>query len=1039
MNRKKKLWENECLIQEGRMDAHADFRSTFCGDGAVPLNGEWKILYLKAPEYSPEGFSDMGFNDGEWGTIEVPSCLERKGYGKEHYDDVWYLFPIEPPYVPSENPTAIYRREFDYYGRARGRRTILRFNGVSSAFQVWVNGKYTGYSKGSRLASEFDITGMIRTGKNQITVRVYKWSDGSYLECQDMWWFSGIFRKVEIYQRPEPGIMDWQINAGYDDKSGAGILDQKIAISGNNDLPYRTEISCFLMDAEGNEAARLTTGNDKISVLSIPSVHPWSAEDPYLYKLQIKLLIDGTVMDGAEAEIGFRTIAAEGQRLLINGKQILINGVNMHDFSPEGGLTVDPVQVEEDLKMMKRCNINGIRCSHYPKESYFYSLCDKYGFYVIDEADLELHGFEWIRQYDWLNRLPSWKDAYCDRARRMVMEHRNHPCIIMWSLGNESSTGPNFEAEAQTIRNLDHTRLIHYESDSEADIADVYSTMYTRLDGMKKIALGHDAHDKPHILCEYAHAMGAGPGNLEEYQKMFRKYKRLHGGFVWEWYDEALAEKTSEGKTVYRYGGDYGDIPNNGNFCVDGLLKPDHVPSSGLLHLKQVIAPVRAELVKDAPPGTIRIRNDNLFRPLTYLKLRYEVVMNGSAIRTGERELSAKPQTYEVITVPVEGAYIIGTESFINLHFLYKQRMLFAEQDYEMAMVQLPLYETQTGTDKRTEKTGRERTAVSIPATVKNLSVGLTRRSPAELQFTALAPNGKHVFAFDSVTGHLAGAETNGVAWIQDGPRLVMNRAAIDNDMYKAPDWYGKYFLQRCMEELEELCFNETGGGMEITSRTLFAPVSQSFGFHSEYRYYIRNDGILLLDLTMRGYHHGPFYPEFIPRIGIEMRIPDSCRTVTWYGRGPIENYPDMKSGAYIGCYTRKVSEMDEGYIKPQENGHRCDTRWICLSGETDGKKTGIMISSQVPIGFDTHDYSIEDLAGAKHREEITHRREVYLHLDAMHSGLGSNSCGEEQTYENKTRLNDYRMRLAFAFFDGQPASAAESCFNALRGVPENE
>ncbi|WP_130836556.1 glycoside hydrolase family 2 TIM barrel-domain containing protein [Lachnoclostridium sp. Marseille-P6806] len=1042
MNRKKKLWENECLLEEGRREPHCDFCRTCCADGAITLNGEWKILYLKAPEYSPEGFQTIEFDDSAWDSIEVPSCLERRGYGEEHYDDVWYLFPIEPPYVPSENPTAIYRREFDYHFAVPERKTVLRFNGASSAFQLWLNGKYAGYSKGSRLASEFDISGMIQNGKNQITVRLYKWSDGSYLECQDMWWFSGIFRTVEIVQEPVIGFADWQIKAGYDFLRGIGILEQKFVLPEGDIDARSTEISCILKDAEGNEVAACTAGDDGSSILRIPSVHPWSAEDPYLYNLHISLLIEGVAADEAFARIGFRTVSADKHRILINGRPILINGVNMHDFSPEGGLTVDPKQVEEDLRMMKRCNINAIRCSHYPKESYFYYLCDKYGFYVIDEADLELHGFEWIGQYDWLNRLPSWKDAYCDRAKRMVMEHRNHPCIIMWSLGNESSTGPNFAAEAETIRSLDDTRLIHYEGDSEADITDVYSTMYTRLDGMKKIAEGHDAHDKPHILCEYAHAMGTGPGNLEKYQKLFRSYERLHGGFIWEWYDEALAERTADGRTVYRYGGDYGDIPNNGNFCVDGLLKPDRVPSSGLFHLKQVIAPVRAEPVQDSLPGTVCIYNDNLFRTLSYLRLRYEIVKCGKIVKTGERNLCAKPQGKEILVVPVSEEDVIDDESFLNLHFLYRDRTLFAEKGYEMNMIQLPLSHTgriDRGLKKQTAKSNPMQSSAVILKESRGLSKILVNKSAAELELTASGPERRCLTRFNLVTGQLIHAEADELPWILDGPRLVMDRAVIDNDMYKAPDWYGKYFLQRCVEELEDISIKETESGVEFFAQTLFAPVSQSFGFHAAYRYFFRKDGILLLDLTMNGYHHGSFYPEFIPRLGIEMRLPEWCRNVAWYGRGPMENYPDMKSGAYVGRFIKTLSEMDEGYIKPQENGHRCDTRWLALSGDINGREMGFLAVAESPVGFDAHDYSIEDLAGAKHREEIPHRDTVFLHLDAMHSGLGTNSCGEEQTFENKTRLNDYRMRLAFTAWSGQLEKAVEACREALGGMDGNE
>ena len=701
MSRVKKHWEDEQLLHIGRCAPHTDYVRASGNECRISLNGSWQFRYIRAPEYSPEGFFDADFPDRGWDTLTVPSCWEMKGYGKMHYTDVWYLFPINPPFVPSENPTGIYRRTVTLPEGWGDKRKILRFDGAGSAFDVWVNGHHAGYSKGSRLTSEFDITRLVCPGENQITVRVYKWSDGTYLECQDMWWYGGIYRDVTLIARPKAGIEDYAVEAGLDDSYKEGILTQDIAASKEAE---RAEWR--LTDMNGTEIAagteKLEEGRARIRT-NVGRVRPWSAEIPTLYKVTLKLYdreAASEILDEAEVVTGFRRVEVRGSNFLVNGVPILINGVNMHDFSPAGGAAVSRETVEEHLRMMKRYNINAVRCAHYPKMPYFYGLCDKNGFYVIDEADLETHGFEWIEKYEWLNNEESWREVYIDRAVRMVKEHRNHPCILMWSLGNESSVGKNFDASAEEIRKLDASRLIHYESDYAADITDVYSTMYTRLEGLKRIGESNDCHGKPHILCEYGHAMGNGPGNLEEYQKLFRKYERLQGGFIWEWYDHGIEKR-------FQYSG---------------------------------------------------------------------------------------------------------------------------------------------------------------------------------------------------------------------------------------------------------------------------------------------------------------FIPEFIPRIGIEMRIPEEMKNITWYGLGPEENYCDMKSVARMGIYRKTVEEMHEEYAKPQENGRREEVQWLAAGD----KEESLLICSDRGVGIDVHDYTIESLERARHAGEIRRCDETVLHIDAKHSGLGSNSCGEEQTYANKTKLNDYSMRLVF-------------------------
>ena len=1061
MERIKKRWENEELIMIGREEAVADFHHKAEHEKVLSLNGEWNFLYLKAPEYSPENFYEEDFEDREWKKIPVPSCWQFYGYGQKHYTDVWYLFPINPPFVPSDNPSGIYRRSFHLEKKEEGKQYLLRFDGVSSAFDVWVNGKHLGYSKVSRLGSSFDATAILREGENRICVRVYQWSDGSYLECQDMWWFSGIFREVNLISLPEKGMKDVTVYADYRYESGSGKLQLKVDLgiersslqeddtldeeSGSQE--DSSSITVLLKDQADTplfrERVRFAKGEaGRLSVnfvKELETVHPWSAEDPYLYELEIALERDGAIVDAVTMPVGFRSIEVKGENFLVNGKAILLNGVNMHDFSPTGGLTVEKGDVEQDLLRMKRCNINAIRCSHYPKASWFYSLCDQYGFYVIDEADLETHGFEWIERYEWLNDLKSWEGAFCDRAVRMVKEHRNHPSIIMWSLGNESSVGQNFVKMAEAIRALDRSRLIHYESDAKADIADVYSTMYTRLDGMVRIAEGNDAHGKPHILCEYGHSMGNGPGNLREYQALFEKYPRLQGGFIWEWYDHGLKEIGKEGETVYCYGGDYGDEPNNGNFCIDGLLRPDKVMSSGLLNYKQVIAPLVLEML-NAAEGEFALRSKRYFRDSSDTVLEYRIWSGERTLLTGslpELVVNAQSSTrFRISEIPEllkqqENKSFEKDAIYIDFRILYREENAFAKKGEELSAQQFVLREEGYGgaeRDSERENLGENKLFLA-PAektepvkSVETSEIAETSEICVEENNTALSfSNENFAIQFNKVSGKLEKLSYSGEDYITSGPVLNMLRANIDNDMYKVKDWKEKYFIHKQQEQLEGIRYREEAFGYSVLVNTHFSALSMAFGFKGEYSYKIYRDGSVELDLSMKGFRYSSFAPEFIPRIGVELSVPGKFSTVSWYGLGPEENYPDVQEHTRIGIYKKQIEEMHENYVMPQENGHREGTQWITL-GNSEGS---LQIVSTNPIGFDAHHYTIEALEEAKHLGEIRKSEDIILHLDAKHSGVGSNSCGEEQIYRNKTRFNDYRLQLLFQKIEQKEAFSA--------------
>ena len=1072
MERIKKQWENEELIMIGREEAVADFHHKAEHEKVLSLNGEWNFLYLKAPEYSPENFYEEDFGDREWKKIPVPSCWQFYGYGQKHYTDVWYLFPINPPFVPSDNPSGIYRRRFHLEKKEEGKQYLLRFDGVSSAFDVWVNGKHLGYSKVSRLGSSFDATALLREGDNQIAVRVYQWSDGTYLECQDMWWFSGIFREVNLISVPEKGMKDVAVYADYRYESGSGKLQLKVDLgierSTLQEARFLEEETTFKEDVSLEEKSGLLEGGfitvslkDKKDTLlfcdkahfvkgedgtfhvnyvkELAAVHPWSAEDPYLYELEIALERDGAIVDAVTMPVGFRSIEVKGENFLVNGKAILLNGVNMHDFSPTGGLTVEKEEIKQDLLRMKRCNINAIRCSHYPKASWFYSLCDQYGFYVIDEADLETHGFEWIERYEWLNDLKSWEGAFCDRAVRMVKEHRNHPSIIMWSLGNESSIGQNFVKMAEAIRALDRSRLIHYESDAKADIADVYSTMYTRLDGMVRIAEGNDAHGKPHILCEYGHSMGNGPGNLREYQDLFEKYPRLQGGFIWEWYDHGLKEVGKEGQTIYCYGGDYGDKPNNGNFCIDGLLRPDGHLSSGLLNYKQVIAPLVLQML-NAAEGEFTLRSKRYFRDSSDTVLEYRIWSGERTLLSGSLpELVVDAQSLTRFRIPEIPELLKQQENksfekdaiYIDFRILYREESVFAKKGEELSAQQFVLREEGYGSaerDSERENLGENKLFLApaekteLVKSVETSEIAETSEIRVEENNTALSfSNENFAIQFNKVSGKLEKLSYSGEDYITSGPALNMLRANIDNDMYKVKDWNEKYFIYKQQEQLEGISYQEEPFGYSVLVNTHFSALSMAFGFKGEYSYKIYRDGSVELDLSMKGFRYSSFAPEFIPRIGVELSVPGKLSEVSWYGLGPEENYPDVQEHTRIGIYKKQIEEMHENYVMPQENGHREGTRWITLGR----REECLQIVSTNPIGFDAHHYTIEALEEAKHLGEIRKSEDIILHLDAKHSGVGSNSCGEEQIYRNKTRFNDYRLQLLFQKIEQKEAFSA--------------
>lgn len=1010
VRRIKKRWEDQTLSGIGRREE----RTSFYKDSALrmSLNGDWKFKYLEAPELSPEGFMEPGAGEG-WDVIDVPSVWQLRGYDKMHYTDVLYLFPINPPFVPSENPTGIYKKTVVLDGEWLKNDVILKFHGVDSAYDVWVNGKHAGYSKVSRLPGEFDVTDKVHEGENDITVRVYKWSDGTWLEDQDMWWLSGIFRDVELISEPKTAVYDCCADGNLDASYENGILTADICIKGAGahtgtwslkDGGTAVAEGTFEVKGAAEPSKAENRGQEALGFSKaecarahveavIPQVKKWTAETPNLYTLVVSV-------DGHEVQVrvGFRKIELKNDNFYVNNQVILLNGANHHDYNPKEGRSVTYEQLKDDVIMMKQHNINAVRCSHYPANECFYDLCDEYGLYVIDEADLECHGFEWVQNYTWITDDPEWRTSYVDRSVRMVKRDRNHPSIIMWSMGNESAFGCNFRSAAEEIRALDSTRLIHYEGDFEAEVADVYSTMYTRLKGLKEIAETDMKHNKPHVHCEYSHAMGNGPGGLKAYQDMYRKYKRLQGGFIWEWYDHGIYTE-EDGHSFYRYGGNYGDFPTNGNFCIDGVLMPDRTPSPGLLEFKQVIAPVEIERV-EGTQREVEIRNYYDFLSLSHLALDWCLEEEGTAVQSGRIEsLSAPAHGSERVEIPFKAFEPkANTDYYLKLRVSLKEDANYAPKGHEIKTVQFPV------DIRRDELSERE--------TGEELSV---REEGAVLT----VENSRICAKFHKVFGTLLCVEAGGKRLISGGPKMNVYRATIDNDMYKKEDWMNKYFIQKSYEQTEYVRTERRGDAVVVTMGKYFGCLNQSWGWECDYEYTVYPGGQLKVRLGAKTLQRGKLEPEFLPRIGVVMKADKSLQETMWYGMGPGENYPDSQAAAYMGIYRNTVDGMQTGYVFPQENGHREKVKWF---GAFDESGKGLLCTMDSPLGLNIANCTDEALEKANHPHEIEEAGDVIIHLDYLHSGLGSNSCGEEQLPEYKVKRQDFTLAFTVQAADRENA-----------------
>lgn len=1007
-----KTWENHQIDGINRMPARAHFLTFPSKEKALlnnnrythafkNLNGVWKFMFLDAPEYSPEGFFNSDFDVTKMDDITVPGNWQLQGYGKMHYSDLWYNFPINPPYVPTENPTGIYKRTFFVEESYRDKKIIIRFCGVDSAYHLWINGKEVGYSKVARNESEFDITDLIRVGEeNDVTVRVYQWSDGTYLEDQDMWWESGIFRDVELIGVPKDGINDYKVIADLDDEYKNGIFKVEAFLRTIKEVNVTFE----LVDAGENTVFTKTVvakeGKACIDEV-ITNVNHWTAETPYLYKLFMTVEDDGQIVEVIPQNVGFRNIKLNGETFLVNGVDIKFKGVNRHDYSPQNGRVVSREEIEKDIILMKQFNINAIRTSHYPNSYYLYDLCDEYGMYLIAETDLECHGFELTGDYKWITDDPSWELAYVSRMTRMIERDKNHPAIIFWSLGNESAFGCNFRKMTDVAHEMDPTRLVHYEGDFDVESADVYSTMYTWIENPKKPYLMKDIIEKskkPHIHCEYCHAMGNGPGNLKDYQDLVYAHDKLQGGFVWEWFDHGIESFTESGEKYYRYGGDFGDDPSNKDFCIDGLIMPDRTPSPGLYEYKKVIEPITTTAI-DIQKGIINLLSRYDFANLDRFNLVYKVMEDDVILQTGFMAVpSIEARANRDITLPYDLSAIKvkpGAHYYVNISYQLREDTSYASSGHELATAQfeLPLY-----------KEG----IMVRPEGILNV----------EKEHTTLHVKGANFsLDFNLVNGNLMNIVRDGMQVLSKGPRLTLWRAPISNDMEIIDKLKKVYFLHLEHEVVMNIDYHMEGNILKVEVDTINSTTNSAWHFKTKYVYTVCPSGDILIDVEGTPSGRVDLAPDMLPRIGVSMHLDKSMEHVRYFGMGPGENYADSKEAAQMGLYANTVDGLFTNYVIPQENGNHMGCKWVSM---TNDRGMGLLASTEGDFNFSASWYEDKDLDDAKHTCDLVKRDYIVFNVDYKQNALGTNSCGQWQLDKYRAKFEDFKLSFRLTPFNNK-------------------
>ena len=975
-----------------RMDNLVEHREE--SDRMQLLNGTWKFQYFNSIYDIQDSFFEKNYDTENFDEIQVPSVWQMAGYDTHQYTNIRYPFPFDPPYVPQDIPCGAYVHNFEYSRDEKASKAFLNFEGVDSCFYVWINGSYVGYSQVSHMTSEFDVTDVLQDGTNTVAVLVMKWCDGSYLEDQDKFRMSGIFRDVYILKRPKQAISDYHIKTRIEDMLAKVEIEMKFY------SPLNVKIS--IEDRNGAVVALGSIAEEGTAVLEIASPELWNTENPYLYKLILE-----TENEVIVDHIALRKIEIKDQVIYLNGQKIKFRGVNRHDSDPVTGFTINPEQITTDLTLMKQHNFNAIRSSHYPNAPFFYEMCDKYGFMVIDEADIEAHGpFMIYRKEDtdynrfkrWNEKIaddPVWEEAIVDRVKLMVERDKNRFCIVMWSMGNESAYGCNFEKALEWTKNFDPDRITQYESaryrnyDETYDYSnlDVYSRMYPALSEIQEY-LDKDG-SKPFLLVEYCHSMGNGPGDFEDYFQMIQDNDKMCGGFVWEWCDHAIAHGTAEnGKTIYAYGGDHGEEIHDGNFCMDGLVYPDRTVHTGLLEYKNVYRPARV-ISYNKESGELVLHNYMDFDDLKdYVKISYELTQDGLVISKGILpEFSVAPhgegKTNLKINVPENG------KCYLKLIYHLKKELPLLDEDHILGFDEIEVSKEDTKC-KLAEKW--------IPKTVVDSELQVNEND------TQIHIKGREfAYTIDKRTALFTEMKFAGREYLNHPMELNIWRAPTDNDMYIKSEWkkahYDKAYTRAYTTEVVQ-----GKHGVKITSHASVVAETVQKILDVTITWKIEAAGKIDADIAVT---KDDEFPD-LPRFGVRMFLDKKLSAVRYFGMGPQESYCDKHQAASHGLYRADVGDLHEDYIRPQENGSHYDCEYV----ELNNSRYGIVASAEKAFSFNASYYTQEELEKKTHNYELIESDSVVFCVDYALNGIGSNSCGP--VVLEQYRFDDVLFRFQF-------------------------
>lgn len=990
-------WQNPSVNEINREQSHAHFipfsseRKAVSNDISsneriVSLDGTWKFLYSKNIDACPKDFYKSNYNVKRWKDIQVPGSWELQGFDAPIYTDVKYPFPANPPFVPSDyNPVGIYVREFTIPESFKGMDIYLDFEGVESAYYCWVNGKLAGYSEDSRLPAHFNVTSLLKNGKNKLAVQVFRYSDGSYLEGQDYWKYSGIERSVYLIARPQFKVKDFKMSAQLtnDYKDGDFKLDLSMSMPENS---IGNQVELKLLDKEKTLFIKncvISSPNDTLLSFNhfIKNVKAWSAETPNLYTMVVSVKDkNGKILESFRHRLGFRTVEMRNGQLLVNNVPILLRGVNRQEHDPYHGRTLSLDMMIKDIKMMKQFNINAVRCSHYPNRPEWYELCEEYGLYMVDEANIESHGMEYHKDGTLAN-YPDWEHPFMERMSRMVMRDRNFTAIITWSLGNESGYGKNFETLYHWTKKFDPSRPVQYEAARKKGLSDIYCPMYARIWWLREFV--NIRQPRPMIMCEYAHSMGNSTGNLQDYWDLIYKYDNLQGGFIWDWVDQTFAKKDEKGHDIWAYGGDMGyvGVPNDSNFCANGLVAADRSLHPHIWEVKKVYQYIHCEPI-GFTKNKIKITNRHDFVDLSDYYLRWTIEADGEKVQSGKMDFPSIPaHSFQEVTIPFKKIASSSKEYFLKVETLTKYDLPYTTKDFVVAMDQWQLPIEKIEPIKQVSNEKIEITRIDDKITI-----------------------GNHLFnsIFSTTSGEILSLKYNDKEMLKAGFQPNFWRGLTDNDVPNGtPERCAQWKNTMDRAKLTNIDLLPASDNLSAQVITTYHLEEQDASLQMSYQ--IVGNGVI--QVAMSFIPGTKELPE-MPRFGMRIIMPEEYAQMTWFGRGPHENYTDRKMSATIGLYQASVWEQFHPYVRAQETANKCDTRWMSLCNN-DGN--GLLITGNQPLSVSAWNFKMDAIEYVPFNKERKHGGSVekedliWVNIDLVQMGVGGDNSWGAQVHPEYT------------------------------------